>query len=1030
MKKVMISSTAVDLPDHRREAIEACLRVGFFPIAMEHLPAVDADAVDESVRMVDAADLYVGIYGHRYGTIPAGFDASITEMEFDRAVARGLPILVFVMHPDHPITIDMVQVETEAKENLLRLKRKVSRNRIRAEYRSAIELRGLIVEALSAFERREAVTNEPVAHRATDIPRAPKPYLAHRYVLLQTKDLIGRRDELRELTDWVTRNSRVSPDTRIFSIIAIGGMGKSALTWKWFEDIAPNELPNLAGRMWWSFYEQEATWDSFVLAALSYVSDLSEVEIQGLKRAEQEDRLMTLLDGQPFLIVLDGFERLLLAYSRLDAAHIPDEELEHVNDDQFLGGTTVGTHVEKHRLRQCADLRAGAFLRKLARVRASRILLSSRLHPAELETDAAKPLPGCYTLTLGGLTDDDALALWRDFIAGERSGTSEELLKIFNAFANYPLLLRALAGEVAQFRAAPGDFYRWRKAHSDFDPAAQLDLKNARTHVLEFALRGLPKEHRTVLRTISAFRMPANWHTLRALFVGSTEAGRHPAPIVGSDRKQKKMGETRRRGQTRKPCPSEAALDLILQELEDRGLVGWNKTANTYDLHPIVRSVVWLGVNKWLKRTIYRNLHRHFSPLSAHGSEKQFGNWGELSPSVELFNTLVGLERYDDAYRLYVSRLDKAINHRLGDSRRAIELVESLFVDRDVAQPRLQKPEYLASALAGLAMAHKHNGRPGLAVPLFGQSYTIRKNLRAGTASVSEGYNLSLTYTLVGRLRSAETAGRQALVTARQNRSRYDEAISLRCLACFLAAIGDYQRAMTASARARRLREDGVYQLGEGSDDVIQSLCCMLLGDPEAAHLLASTGCKVCALNGHERDGIRSLRLLGQTALALRNYDAAKTWLTDAAARARSIHFVEEELPALIAIAELNRSCGQYDSSREVLDRIWMPALLGPYPLWHADAFNILAQLERDQGHISAASEAAVAAYNLAWCDGPPYVYYSAFRQSLRHLNELSVPEPYLLQQSAWPSLPDVDLDPDDDFHVGVITGPTRLQKP
>ena len=38
---------------------------------------------------------------------------------------------------------------------------------------------------------------------------------------------------------------------RIFNLVAIGGMGKSALTWKWFNDIAPNELPKLAGRLRW-----------------------------------------------------------------------------------------------------------------------------------------------------------------------------------------------------------------------------------------------------------------------------------------------------------------------------------------------------------------------------------------------------------------------------------------------------------------------------------------------------------------------------------------------------------------------------------------------------------------------------------------------------------------------------------------------------------------------------------------------------------------------------------------------------------
>ena len=52
--KAMISSTALDLPEHRPEAITACLRAGVFPIAMEHLPATDADAIAESLRIMSA----------------------------------------------------------------------------------------------------------------------------------------------------------------------------------------------------------------------------------------------------------------------------------------------------------------------------------------------------------------------------------------------------------------------------------------------------------------------------------------------------------------------------------------------------------------------------------------------------------------------------------------------------------------------------------------------------------------------------------------------------------------------------------------------------------------------------------------------------------------------------------------------------------------------------------------------------------------------------------------------------------------
>jgi hypothetical protein len=49
----MISSTSLDLPEHRKQVIEACQRMDFFPEAIEHLPARDADAIRVSLEMVD-----------------------------------------------------------------------------------------------------------------------------------------------------------------------------------------------------------------------------------------------------------------------------------------------------------------------------------------------------------------------------------------------------------------------------------------------------------------------------------------------------------------------------------------------------------------------------------------------------------------------------------------------------------------------------------------------------------------------------------------------------------------------------------------------------------------------------------------------------------------------------------------------------------------------------------------------------------------------------------------------------------------
>ena len=159
-KTAMISSTSLDLPEHREEAMKACLRQGVFPLAMEHLPARDADAIRVSLEMVDEADMYIGIYAWRYGHVPAGHDISITEMEFNRAVERGIPILVFTMHHDHPLTITMVETDKDAQDKLTTLKERACHGRGRLEFKSPVELRSHIIQSLGALLKEKEAAHQ------------------------------------------------------------------------------------------------------------------------------------------------------------------------------------------------------------------------------------------------------------------------------------------------------------------------------------------------------------------------------------------------------------------------------------------------------------------------------------------------------------------------------------------------------------------------------------------------------------------------------------------------------------------------------------------------------------------------------------------------------------------------------------------------------------------------------------------------------------------------------------------------------
>jgi Domain of unknown function (DUF4062) len=256
----MISSTAQDLPDHRGGIRDACERTGFKPRMMENLPALDADAIEASLRLVDESDIYVGILAYRYGYVPDGQDMSLTELEYNRAVKRDIPRLIFFIHEDHPVTGRDVETGPGAAK-LTALKERIGKERVAGFFRSPGELRGEVIAALTTLAKEIDTANAEL-NRKTSIPAPPEPYIAHHFTLLRSRDLVGRQPELHALTDWVADPASLAFAARVFCFVAIGGMGKSALTWKWFNQIAPNEMKPLAGRLWWSFYQSDSDFEN------------------------------------------------------------------------------------------------------------------------------------------------------------------------------------------------------------------------------------------------------------------------------------------------------------------------------------------------------------------------------------------------------------------------------------------------------------------------------------------------------------------------------------------------------------------------------------------------------------------------------------------------------------------------------------------------------------------------------------------------------------------------------------------------
>lgn len=75
-------------------------------------------------------------------------------------------------------------------------------------------------------------------------------HLAHPYPM--PPHFTGRVDERKMLVDWLNKDN----ENHLFILRALGGFGKSALSWHWLtHDVDSKEWPKV---LWWSFYEGDA----------------------------------------------------------------------------------------------------------------------------------------------------------------------------------------------------------------------------------------------------------------------------------------------------------------------------------------------------------------------------------------------------------------------------------------------------------------------------------------------------------------------------------------------------------------------------------------------------------------------------------------------------------------------------------------------------------------------------------------------------------------------------------------------------
>jgi len=208
----------------------------------------------------------------------------------------------------------------------------------------------------------------------------------------------GREAEVRELDAWI---AEADSPVGVRCICALGGSGKSALAWHWVSH-APFRQLGFRGVFWCSFYEKNFNFPEFLRRSLEWCGQGNTDEIKTLTRTELERRLLQVLKDEPFVFVLDGLERLMNGYAivfdravDLDAVRAGKEETEVTQTD-----------------RQLTDPRSAAFLKRLTRAMKSKVVITTRLAPAELEEEPGVAVQGAKFMMLRGLAPEEVTQLW------------------------------------------------------------------------------------------------------------------------------------------------------------------------------------------------------------------------------------------------------------------------------------------------------------------------------------------------------------------------------------------------------------------------------------------------------------------------------------------------------------------------------------------------------------------------------------------------------------------------------------------
>jgi tetratricopeptide (TPR) repeat protein len=1001
----MLSSTFTDLQEHRRQVRDVILKLGFKPEDMEsHGAHAEGNVIESSLQMVRDSAAYVGIISHKYGQTPADpklnpSSLSITELEFNEAMRLNRPILLFIMGEKHPLIKADVETDIAKIEKLNAFRARAKRMRQGSEVERVYEVfedqPQFVANAATAIGRlirplETGISKEPeppIAAEANTLPGPPELAALPKY--LGSHSFVGREDELRTLNDWC---GEADPNPMLL-FEAMGGSGKSMLTWEWVNKGALSARGDWAGRFWFSFYEKGALMAGFCRQTLAYMTGKPVESFGKLRTTQLADLLVSELDRRPWLLVLDGLERVLVAYQRADAAQLADEKVDESTDP-----------IEKRD--PCTAIRPedDELLRRLAAVASSKILVTSRLTPHALMNRSGMAVPGVRREFLKGLRPVDAEAMIR---ACGISGESKAIQRYLQSNCDcHPLVIGALAGLINAYPADPGNFGRWvdDPRHGGALDLGKLDLTQRKTHILQAAIDALEPESRRLLQTLSLLKAGADYDMLKAFnphlppepkeveepeepetesFWPSLDVmQRAQTQALYLEQRAQRQAYLERLAARKKDAAVQSApakLDVTIRDLEKRGLLQFDRHDRRYDLHPVVRGVAVGRMKGEETQELGQKVIDHFNSRP-HDPWEQAETLAEIEPGLEVVRVMLRMGNYQAAAEGYSNDLSRALLFNLDARAEMLALLQPFFPG-GWNQDAVPLDDRTLTAIlndAGMALSR---WLPELAFQLYERAIAVSLRMSGHRWICAAVGNLVNRSSIV--LHSAEAVRLYALALDISEASQ-DADIIFRCR---LDTYADVTARGDHAAAERLWREissmecpsnRGIYRQGEAEYWHATYLCWR--GELTEEILVQA---ETAARGGHNRIIVQGLhQVRGEWYLRQGELSSAIEQLGHAVRMAREADEEDVYCAALLALARL-RSGERFDALAEAERLSKMN-----------DNSIAVAELWRELGDPDRAIDHALRAHELCVGDGEPFVFRHYLDRARALLSELGAPLP------------------------------------